>query len=248
LQFYAFDAAPAVSLTLTPGGGRSVAWASFGPVSANITGDVVLANDGAGVAATDGCEALLNDVAGKIVLADRGECAFATKLINAQNAGAIGVIIANNVEAILPPIMGGSAADVTIPAVSISLADGNALKTALQGGVVEATIVRQTGATRDGGLDATIVAHEWGHYLHHRLVVCSNQQCGAQSEGWGDFVALHMSLRPGDDLSGVFAISQYASVARSADASYFGIRRVPFRVETRGLDRVGHGRRRRCLV
>ena len=44
---------------------------------------VVLADDGDGADVTDGCEPLVNDVAGKIALVDRGTCAFAHK---AQNA------------------------------------------------------------------------------------------------------------------------------------------------------------------
>jgi hypothetical protein len=47
--------------------------------------------DGSG-AANDGCTALTNGaaVAGKIVLLDRGLCAFTSQAINAQNAGAVG--------------------------------------------------------------------------------------------------------------------------------------------------------------
>ena len=50
-----------------------------------------------------------------------------------------------------------------------------------------------------------IVAHEWGHYFHHRLSDCGSGQCGAMSEGWGDFLALHTALREGDNLDGTFA-------------------------------------------
>ena len=36
-------------------------------------------------------------IAGKIALVDRGICGFTIKVKNAQNAGAIGVVVANNV-------------------------------------------------------------------------------------------------------------------------------------------------------
>ena len=79
-------------------------------------------------------------------------------------------------------------------------------------------------------IDNHIVAHEWGHYLHHRLAECGNQQCGAMSEGWGDFTALHMISREGDNLDGTYAASVYASRA-FGDSAYYGIRRNPYSVD-----------------
>jgi hypothetical protein len=69
------------------------------------------------------------------------------------------------------------------------------------GGQTRAQSAPRTGAERDGTIDNMIVAHEWGHYLHHRLVDCGKSPAG-ESEGWGDFNALHMALREGDDLDG----------------------------------------------
>jgi PA domain len=81
------------------------------------------------------CGALtVNDaraVNGKIALVDRGACGFAVKVKNAQNAGAIGVLVADNAAGSPPPGLGGSDPTVTISAVRITLADGNALKTQL---------------------------------------------------------------------------------------------------------------------
>jgi hypothetical protein len=62
------------------------------------------------------------------VLLDRGSCAFTVKAKNAQDAGAIGVIIVDNVLETPPPSMGGSDSSVTIPAVMISQADGAAIR------------------------------------------------------------------------------------------------------------------------
>jgi large repetitive protein len=231
LQFYVFDGPVSASLTLTPGGTRQVGVAGFGPKNAQIAGNVVVAVDGGGASTSDGCESFVNNVAGKIVLVDRGTCSFRRKVYNAQSAGAIGVIVANHVAGEAPPMPDESSPttpEVNIPALSISQADGASLKAAIAAGAVNASLARQQGANRDSGLDANIVAHEWGHYLHHRLVDCGTDQCKAQSEGWGDFVALHMSLRAGDNLSGAFVMSQYASAVFSNDGSYFGIRRFPY--------------------
>jgi hypothetical protein len=78
-------------------------------------------------------------------------------------------------------------------------------------------------------LDNLTVAHEYGHYLHQRLSACFTHQCGAMGEGWGDFVALHLAARPGDDLGATFAHGSVAS-AGATDA-YFGQRRVPNSVD-----------------
>lgn len=69
-------------------------------------------------------------VNGHIALVDRGTCAFTVKAKNVQNAGAIGVIVVNNVPGSAPGL-GGADPTVAIPAISVSLADGNLLKTAL---------------------------------------------------------------------------------------------------------------------
>jgi hypothetical protein len=70
-------------------------------------------------------------VNGKIALVDRGTCGFAIKVKNAQNAGAIGVLVADNVAGSPPPGLGGADPTVTIPSARITLADGNALKVQL---------------------------------------------------------------------------------------------------------------------
>jgi hypothetical protein len=74
-------------------------------------------------------------VSGNIALIDRGTCNFASKALNAQNAGAIAVIIVDNQVSATPPGLGGTEPLVTIPTVSVTLADGNLIKAALGGGV-----------------------------------------------------------------------------------------------------------------
>jgi hypothetical protein len=116
--------------------------AGFGPVltTSGVTGDVVLVNDGVG-ATSDACEPLpAGALAGKIALLDRGTCTFTIKVKNAQDAGAIAVIAADNVAGSPPPGLGGADPTITIPSGRITLADGNALKSALSGGVVNVTM------------------------------------------------------------------------------------------------------------
>ena len=118
-------------------GSKNFGTADFGaPVSAgSVTGQVVLADDGA-VPNADGCTALTNAGAinGKIALIDRGNCAFTVKALAAQAAGAIACIIVNNVAGSAPGL-GGDDPSITIPTVSLSQDDGNAIKANLAGGV-----------------------------------------------------------------------------------------------------------------
>lgn len=109
--------------------------ASFGPTAtpANFSGSVVLATDGVG-ASNDGCEPLTNGaaIAGNVALIDRGACAFTVKTANAQAAGATAVVIADNVAGGVAG-MGGTDPSITIPALRITLADGNTFKANLPG-------------------------------------------------------------------------------------------------------------------
>ncbi len=201
--------------------------AGFGPSSFDVTSTILLADDGVSTT-TDACEPVVNDLTGQIALIDRGNCTFESKVLAAEAAGAVGVLIANN-QGGNPPFMPGSASP-TIPVMSITQSDGATIKTALLGGPVTTTMYRLAGAQADAALDNLIVAHEWGHYLHHRLVDCGLNQCGGESEGWGDFLALTLALRPGDDLGGVFSAAVYGTI-RDPDAAYFGTRRMPYTVD-----------------
>jgi len=146
-------AAPSVLLPGVPGlvvsgptaggaaGTYSVGTASFGPLlsSPGVFGEIMPISPGAPATATtpaagEGCApfSVLDTLAvnGHIALINRGTCGFAVKAKNAQLAGAIGVVIANNAAGTAPGL-GGTDPTITIPTASISLADANLLRTAL---------------------------------------------------------------------------------------------------------------------
>ena len=50
-------------------------------------------------------------------------------------------------------------------------------------------------------------------------------------EGWGDFVALHMMVRDGDNFDGSYAVGVYDTQTGSSDAGYYAIRRYPMSVD-----------------
>ena len=112
--------------------------ASFGPpVTAQpFTGElaqVVDQPDGVtGLACTPLSRNNARAVQGRVALVDRGTCNFIVKTANLQAAGAIGMVVADNVTASLPPNVGGVNPAATIPSVSVSLAEGNQLKQELR--------------------------------------------------------------------------------------------------------------------
>lgn len=112
-------------------------FANFGPSPSpeNLDGQVAIAIDEGGASITDGCEPLVNgaDVEGKIALIDRGSCSFADKAQNAQDAGAVGVLIANNAGGAIA--LGGTNANIVIPAVGISQEDGALIREEADNGV-----------------------------------------------------------------------------------------------------------------
>jgi hypothetical protein len=117
-------------------GQYAVGTAGFGPLlnTTGVMGDVMPTTQ-RGSTTGDGCLpfSAIDRLAatGNIVIIDRGTCGFAVKTKNAQDAGAKGVIIHNNVAGGPAPGLGGTDPSVTIPAVSVTLADGNTIRSAL---------------------------------------------------------------------------------------------------------------------
>ena len=122
-------------------GTLSALQAGFGPgVGSAITGNLVLVSDGT-ANPTEGCNALTNGAAinGNIAVIERGNCNFTAKVINAQNQGAVAVLMINNVDG-NPIVMGGDDPLVAIPSVMISKADGAPILNALGSSTVNLTI------------------------------------------------------------------------------------------------------------
>ena len=126
-----------VALPASVAGTYLVGTANFGPVlsSPGVTAEIMPVVDqtnGTGLACNPLSAANAAAVNGKIALIDRGTCTFIIKSHNAQNAGALGVIIANNAPGTPPPGLGGGPdPTVVIPVASITQADGITLKAAL---------------------------------------------------------------------------------------------------------------------
>ena len=161
--------------------------AAFGPslTIAGVTGQAVVVVDP--LAPTgDGCETPFTNaaaLAGNIAVIDRGTCTFVSKTKNAQNAGAIGVILVNNVAGAFAP--GGTDPTITIPTVGITQADGATLKAAIAGGPVSVTM----------RLDPTLLAgaHPSGRV---RMYAPNPFQAGSSVSHWDVSATPNLLMEP----------------------------------------------------
>ena len=248
MQQYLFNSKDAVNgtthgTTITSHGSigllQSTQLSSFGTLQySDIQGSLVrLENTVTETSATenDGCEAATNvdALAGNIAVIDRGACFFTSKVLNAQNAGAIAAIVVNNNDDGTAPPMGGSDAAVTIPNIGLNYEEGHAIYDLLEAGETVTAEMFSTYPLKDSSFDNGIIAHEWGHYIQNRLVGNSsglfNFQGRALGEGWSDFHSMMVIVRPEDaDIPGneEWALP-YATGTYVVDF-YNGFRRAPY--------------------
>ncbi|MBK7820014.1 MAG: S8 family serine peptidase [Tessaracoccus sp.] len=85
-----------------------------------------------------GCEAG-GDATGAVAIVSRGTCAFHIKAVNAQNAGASALVIYNNAPGFVSATVEGET-PITIPVVTVSQEDGQAVVAALSSGPLTATV------------------------------------------------------------------------------------------------------------
>jgi len=86
------------------------------------------------------------ELAGNIAFLYRGDCEFGAKSLKAQQAGAVAVIMVNNIPGEPVGMAGGvSGAQVTIPVVMISNTDGAALRQYVDAGTLQMFIGNKTG-------------------------------------------------------------------------------------------------------
>jgi minor extracellular serine protease Vpr len=78
----------------------------------------------------NGCASVAAGASGKVALINRGTCTFSQKVANAKAAGAVGVIVVNNVAGDPTAMAKTVGFDDDIPAVMISNTDGAALRAA----------------------------------------------------------------------------------------------------------------------
>jgi subtilisin family serine protease len=111
---------------------------AVGAPPAPSSGSAPLARTGTPQSTTDACTALpAESLTNSVALIRTGGCPFAIKALNAQTAGAIGVVIYNNVPGF--GTISVSGASITIPVVFITAANGVLLDSRIAAGPAELT-------------------------------------------------------------------------------------------------------------
>ncbi len=214
----------------------------------DVTGEMALAFDADPQFPDLVCGDVVNpeEIDGKIAMIYRGLCEFGRKALNAEDAGAIAVVICN-----VPgaggdptsdgsdPISGGMApgsvgADVTVPVIAMGFQDCNAIKASIEAGFPVTATIKPGDANPiqqvSSGFDNGIIIHEYGHGVSGRLVggpntVCVGGRDEQMGEGWSDILALMLTVEPGDEGTDSRGIGNYAD-GRGPDGR--GIRRQPY--------------------
>jgi uncharacterized repeat protein (TIGR01451 family) len=228
--------------------------ADFGPdMDLNLVeGKVVVAQDGTN-RPNLGCGDMVNgnELSGNIALIDRGVCEFGSKVLNAQQAGAIAVMICNVAgvdggtgDELITMAAGAQGGQVSIPALFVKKSACDLIRIAIANDQdVQVTMGLQQlpgPSRRPGSFDNGVVIHEYTHGISTRLTGGPmNSSClyngdtngdgspdGEQmGEGWSDFYALAFTTRPGDLGEDARGIGTYASGQRVTGR---GIRHYPY--------------------
>src|SRR6266480_1570698 len=106
-----------------PAGGGTTIGAAVGDFSALPTASYDLFDTH-----SNGCTSVDPGASGKLAIIDRGTCTFSQKVANAKAAGAVGVVIINNVAGDPTAMAKDGGGDDDLPAVMIGLAEGAALR------------------------------------------------------------------------------------------------------------------------
>jgi minor extracellular serine protease Vpr len=147
--------------TVSPDGTK----VGFNPASAAppppTSGSGTLARTGTTASTADACAALpAGSLAGRIALVRRGGCTFHLKALNAQNAGAVGVVIYNNGPGAVSATVAGSPA-ITVPTVGVSDTAGALLDSRIAAGETTITWTSEVGSFPNptGGLLSSFTSY-----------------------------------------------------------------------------------------
>ncbi len=146
------------------------------------------------------------DISGKIALIRRGNCNFSNKVKNAQDAGAIAVIVYDTVpnNPVRLSMSSTGLLGITIPAVFVTKEIGEEMVAAMATETVNVKL--ETPADlylfADGDFDNVIIGHEIGHGISNRLIGAGAAGCMSNAEqmgeGWSDWFGLILQMKAGD--------------------------------------------------
>lgn len=135
---------------------------AFGPRfdSAGVTAELQIVAGGT----SGGCGPIMDDVAGKIALINRGVCYMEFKVYNAQLAGAAAAIILNTDPAFgsyMQPTIYGGAYSITIPSGMMALADADRIRNLTSTAVARKVTPDEYERVVNGFLDSFATSATW---------------------------------------------------------------------------------------
>ncbi len=147
----------------------------------------------------EGCNPLINNLTGKIAVIYRNTCEFGLKAFNAQNAGAVGVIVINrNPNEWINMGAGADGANVTIPVVMLDINDGTTLVNEMANGPVVVFMGNKTGLfANDIALNANAALAPKGGMVHSLLAQSGSEfnfEVGAKITNPGNQDQTNVSL------------------------------------------------------
>jgi len=208
-----------------------------------ITANLVLYNNAANapgnnpVTIHNGCVAPTNAAAinGKIALIRRGNCNFSNKVKNAQDAGALAVIVYDTVPNNPQRLQMSSEGllGITIPAIFVTAEIGQQFVDQLALGDVNLKIESPADLYlyADGDFDNMIIGHEYGHGISNKLIGGpTNSSCMTNveqmGEGWSDWFGLMMQIKTGDVSTAPRTVGTY--VYNEPNDTGVGLRQFPY--------------------
>ena len=177
----------------------------FNIPNTNVEDTLMLVDDGSpglnaqgNPVSAEGCNPLINSLAGKIAVIYRNTCNFSVKAENAQNAGAVGVIIINRDPEVIGMAAGTAGANVTIPVVMLTNTDGATLVAEMANGPVVVFMGNKTGLfANDISLNANAALAPKGGMVHSLLAQNGtefNFEVGAKITNPGNQLQSNVSL------------------------------------------------------
>ena len=191
--------------------------ASFGKIligDDSVTGDIVIPNP------ADACtQPTAESLTGKIALVTSTSCEYGLKVLNAQKAGATGVIVYRpSADATVNMGPGAVGSQVKIPAINMGKQEGTYLATQTKAGnIVNVTLKNDFNGFKHSSLDNGIIIHEYGHGISNRLTgqgygcLSKTNSTDQMGEGWSDYFALMLTTRPGDTSALARGMSTYSA-------------------------------------
>lgn len=207
-------------------------WGADLTIPANaVTGKIVLVDDDSGEDSL-GCNTLVNasDIAGNIAMVYRANCEFGEKAFNAENAGAIGVIIVNNGPNMTDPNAvagmgpGALGASVTIPVIMITANTAIALRPEIDAGTCTAFIGTKVGLyANDLGFKGKQIQAARTFALPKTVASDDSIYTGGwvYNYGFGDQTNVVLSATISKNASTIYSQTSSPSPLISGDSIYF---------------------------